>query len=93
MSDYREQLKRGFFAGVRGGWRTFIWMSKIVIPISFLVTLLQWSGWLTYLNFLLVPLMKLLNLPPEAILPILSGIFINIYAVIAIISVVPSAVG
>ena len=39
------------------------------------------------------PAMSILNLPPEAALPLISGILINIYAVIAILDVVPFSVG
>jgi hypothetical protein len=37
--------------------------------------------------------MRLLQLPSEAAFPILSGLFINIYAVIAILTVVPFSLG
>lgn len=70
-------------AGVKKGWNSFIWMGKIVIPVSLIVTLLQWTGWLNQLDFLLNPLTSLINLPPEAALPIITGMLINIYAVIA----------
>ncbi len=89
MPDYSTQLKSGFLTGVRTGWASFIWISKIIIPVSFLVTLLQWSGWLNYLNFLLNPVMHLVNLPPEAALPIITGMLTNLYAVIAILTVLP----
>ncbi|MBI4266923.1 MAG: iron transporter [Chloroflexi bacterium] len=64
-------------------------MSKIVIPVSLAVSLLQWTEWLARLDFLLGPVMGLLNLPPAAALPIVSGMLINIYAVIAILAVIP----
>ncbi len=89
MPSLRNQTKRGFLAGAKKGWGSFVWMCQIIIPVSFLVALLQWTGWLNQLNFLLNPLMRLLNLPPEAALPIISGMLINLYAVIAIITVVP----
>ncbi len=89
MSNFQDQLKRGFLAGVKKGWHTFIWMLKIFLPISFLVTLLQWAGWLNEIYFLLKPLMSLLNLPPEAALPIISSMLLNLYAVVAIITAVP----
>lgn len=60
-----------------------------MIPISFLVTLLQWTHWLKHLDFLLEPLTSLINLPPEAGLPIIIGILISTYPVIAIITVIP----
>ena len=92
MSDFQTRLKSGFSAGVKKGWDSFVWICKIVIPVSFLVTLLQWTGWLNQLDFLLNPLMSLLNLPPEAVLPIISGMLINIYVVIAMITVLPFSV-
>ncbi len=89
MSNFQTQLKAAFLAGVKKGGGSFVWMCKIIIPISLLTTLLQWTGWLNQLDFLLSPLTSLLNLPPEAALPIITGMLINIYAVIAIITVLP----
>lgn len=89
MTGLRTRLYSGLSAGLRKGASSFIWIGQIIIPISFLVTLLQWSGWLERLDFLLDPLMSLLNLPPEAALPIITGMLINLYAVIAIITVLP----
>jgi spore maturation protein SpmB len=67
--DVKTRLKTGIINGFKRGWSCFVWMCKIVIPLSFAITLLQWSGWLNYLDFLLNPLMSLLNLPPEAAIP------------------------
>ncbi|MFC1957367.1 nucleoside recognition domain-containing protein [Chloroflexota bacterium] len=89
MADFRTQSKRSFLAGVKRWWRSFTWISKIIIPVSFLVTLLQWAGWLDRLDFLLNPLMRLINLPPEAALPIISGMFISIYTAIAVMTALP----
>ncbi len=92
MSTRKAQLKTGFIAGLKSGWRSFVWMCEIVIPISFLVTLLQWSGWLDKIDFVLNPLMSFLHLPSQAALPIISGMLINIYAVIAVLTVLPFTV-
>ncbi|MBI2288702.1 MAG: nucleoside recognition domain-containing protein [Chloroflexi bacterium] len=89
MSNQPTQLKTIFRAGIKRGWRSFIWINKIFIPISLLVTLLQWTGWLNYLHFLLNPLMSLINLPPEAALPIISAMTINLYAGIAAMTAIP----
>ncbi len=67
----------------------FLWMSKFLVPISLVVAFLQWTGWLYQIDFLLNPVMRLIHLPSEAAFPVLSGVFINIYAVIAILTVVP----
>ena len=87
MPDFRTQLKKGAATGAKRGWSSFVWICKIIIPVSLLVALLQWSGWLNHLDFLLHPLMRLVNLPPEAALPIITGMLTNIYAVIAMITV------
>jgi len=92
MLGFQDKLKRGVFAGVKRGRSTFVWLCAIVILVSLPVTLLEWTGWLKQLDFLLNPLMSLLNLPPEAALPIITGMLINIYAVIAIIAVIPFTV-
>ena len=83
MSNFKTQLKRGFVAGVKKGWSTFLWMCKIVIPISFVLAILQWTGWLNELDFLLNPLMGVLNLPGEAAFPIIIGLLVGTYGAIA----------
>ncbi|MDP2919744.1 MAG: iron transporter [Dehalococcoidia bacterium] len=85
----KERLRQGVRAGLRKGWKNFLWMTRILVPVSLAVALLVWSGWLYKLNFILEPAMRLINLPSEAAFPILNGIFINVYAVIAILAVVP----
>ncbi|MBI3931436.1 MAG: iron transporter [Chloroflexi bacterium] len=89
MSDFQTKWKTGFFTGVTQGWRSFIWIGRIIIPVSFLVTLLQWTGWLNQLDALLNPLMNLIKLPSEAALPIISGMLINLYAGIAVMTALP----
>ncbi len=86
-------LKTGLAFGLKKGWKNFIWMVKITVPVSLVVALLQWSGWLYKADFIFEPLMNLLQLPAQAIFPILSGLFINIYAVVAVLAVVPFSSG
>jgi hypothetical protein len=93
MPDYKYTLKSALFAGFKKGWGNFVWICKIVIPVSLLVALLQWSGWLYEADAILKPLMGWLNLPSEAALPIVSGMLINLYATIAAITVVPFTAG
>jgi len=92
MSSFRTQSKRGLSAGIKKGLSSFVWICKIIIPVSFLVALLQWTGWLHQIDFLLNPLTSLINLPAEAALPIITGMLVDIYAVIAIITVIPFTV-
>ena len=87
MTSRGSPLHSGVLAGVRSGWRGFLWMAEIVIPVSLAVALLQWSGVLDKADAVLAPLMSFLRLPPEAAFPIISGMLVNIYAVLAALTV------
>jgi hypothetical protein len=93
VPDVRAKLKASVRTGAKKGWDSFFWMCKIIVPISLVVALLQWSGWLSRADFILNPLMRLINLPSEAALPIISGMLINIYAAIAVMAVIPFSIG
>ena len=89
MSPSRIQLRYGLRTGSRKGWGSFVWICKILIPTSFLVILIQWSGLLYQAVPLLNPLMRIINLPGEAALPIISGVLIGPYMTIPIVTVIP----
>ena len=89
MSDFRLRLRTGLLIGIKRGWSSFIWISKIIIPVSFVAALIQWTGWLGQLDFLLHPLMNLINLPAAAALPIIVAMTVSFYGAIAIMVVLP----
>ncbi len=96
MGDLREtasspagSLRVGLTNGLSKGWSGFVWMMKIVLPVSFLTTLFVWTGWLFYLDALIRPFTSLMGLPPEAALPLLIGMLANIYGAIAAMVVLP----
>ncbi|HNU84592.1 MAG: iron transporter [Deltaproteobacteria bacterium] len=74
---------------MKRGWAAFLWMIKIILPISFLTAVLAWTGWLANLDFLLAPLMGFMGLPSMAALPILIGGLTGIYGGIAAMAVLP----
>ena len=85
----RSDLQLGFQSGLRKGWGAFLWMAKILVPISFLTTVLAWCGLVGHLVVVLKPVMGLLSLPAEAALPIIIGVTTNIYGAIAAMTVLP----
>lgn len=89
MSEFRSRLKTGIRAGITKGWRSFVWICKIIVPVSFVAALIQWSGWLNEIDFLLHPLMSVINLPAEAAVPIIVAMTVSFYAGIAIMVVLP----
>ncbi|MBW1983045.1 MAG: iron transporter, partial [Deltaproteobacteria bacterium] len=78
MNSYRTILRQGLISGVRKGMHGFVWMMKILVPISFATALLAWSGLIHKLNHLVQPVMDWLSLPGIAALPLLIGMLTGI---------------
>lgn len=90
--DTRIQIfKCAAIDGLKKGLSGYLWMLKILIPISFCTLLIDYSGVITKLDFLLVPLMGFLSLPPEAALPLIIGLLTGIYGAVASMMVLPLA--
>lgn len=66
--------------------KTCIWLLKIILPISLLVRLLQYSGLLDELSLLLGPVFSLIGLPGETAIVFITSIFTPLYAPIALIT-------
>jgi hypothetical protein len=84
-----NKIREGFANGINKGWQGFLWMMKIIIPISFVTALLAWTGWIEKLDILIEPAMGLLNLPAMAAIPLLVGMLTSIYGGIAAMAVLP----
>jgi hypothetical protein len=80
---------QGIRSGLKKGWNGFIWLLKIIVPVSFATGLLVYSGVIYKLDFLLTPVMGWLGLPASAALVIIAGIFTGIYGTVAALSVMP----
>jgi len=82
-------VRDSFFAGLRKGLNGFVWIMKIVVPVSFLTALLAWSGFLNSIDFIVQPVMGLLYLPAMAALPLIIGMLAGIYGGIAAMAILP----
>jgi hypothetical protein len=89
MNNFRDTAKSGILAGMNKGWSGYVWLLKILIPISFLTLLLDYSGLIHRMDFLLAPVMKLISLPAAAAIPLLVGMLTGIYGGIAAMIVLP----
>ena len=83
----RERFKTGLFVGLGKGWTGFLWMMKIIIPLSLFTAVLAWSGLLETMDFFLRPVMGVFGLSPAATLPLLIGMLTGIYGGIASMAV------
>ena len=84
-----NKIREGLANGIDKGWQGFVWMMKIIIPVSFLTAVLAWTGWIGKLDILIEPAMGLLNLPSMAAVPLLIGMLTGIYGGIASMAVLP----
>jgi len=89
MNTHSKLLKEGFLSGIMKGWSGFIWMLKIVVPVSLFTAFLAWSGLINRIDFLIQPAMSLFNLPAMAALPLMIGMLSNLYGAIAAMAVLP----
>ena len=72
-------------SAVLSGLKTTLLLARIMIPVSLAVALLTWTGLLPLIADLLAPGMRMLGLPGEAALVLVSSVFLNVYSAIAVI--------
>ncbi|HHU68807.1 MAG TPA: nucleoside recognition protein [Thermoanaerobacterales bacterium] len=78
MSLLLSSISKGFKRGL-----SIIWLlTKILVPVYLIVTLLKYTTLLDILAKLFSPLMQLFGLPGEASVPIIFGNVMNLYAAI-----------
>lgn len=61
-----------------------IWIIlKLIVPIYIIADILFYYNTLSHISFLIEPFTRIIGLPPEASLSIISGMFLNVYGAIA----------
>ncbi|MDM8550229.1 nucleoside recognition domain-containing protein [Desulfobacterales bacterium HSG2] len=89
MTSFQSKVKSGLLSGIQKGWGGFVWIMKILVPISFFTMLLTYSGWMSRIDFLLEPVMGFIGLPSIAALPLIAGILTGIYGGVAAMIMLP----
>lgn len=89
IQNNHDKVLSGIRQGFSKGWKGLIWLLKIILPISFVTTLLVHFGLIYKLDFLLTPVMTWLSLPASAALVLIVGLFTGIYGTVAALSVMP----
>lgn len=77
--------KDTFIRGSKSGIDTIWKMTKVILPVFFVVKVLEKVGIIDYLSQILEPLTQLFGLPGEAAVPLVLGNALNIYAALAAI--------
>lgn len=79
------EIKKALYSGLKKGLKTTWQLAKLIVPIYFAMTFLKHTPVLAAMAGFFQPVLGLMGLPGEAALAIVMGIFINIYAAIAVI--------
>ena len=73
-----DTLRRGFMSGLN----ITLELSRILVPIYFIVTFLKHTPIIDWISILFAPLMGLFGLPGEAAIVLVMGNVVNLYAAI-----------
>ena len=82
VSRIYDSTKRAFPKAIKTTW----WLLKIIIPISLLVSILQYTGIINLMAKYLTPLFSVIGLPGESAIVFISSLFLSLYAPIAIMA-------
>ena len=74
---------------LRNALKTALWIIRIIIPVSFIVTLLDFYGVIEWISIYTAPLFRLIGLQGNAAVVYFSSLFLPLYAPIAIIATLP----
>lgn len=80
---FSNKFTRCFITAIPTTRKTTAWLLKLMIPISFCVTMMQYSGVLEWLSGYLDPLFRFLGLPGCGAVIFVSGAFAGTYAGLA----------
>ncbi len=73
----------------RNALKTALWIIRIIIPVSFIVTLLDFFSIIEWISAYTAPLFQLIGLQGNAAVVYFSSLFLPLYAPIAIIATLP----
>jgi spore maturation protein SpmB len=72
-------VREGSKDGLAAAWA----LIKIVLPVSVVVTILDYLGMVQLISKVCRPVLTLCGLPGEAVFPLISGAFLGVYSAIA----------
>jgi spore maturation protein SpmB len=80
------RLKKCILTALPKGMKTAWWLIKITVPVSLGVLLLDYYGVLDVMAKYTGPLFRLMGLPGVSAIVLITGIFTNVYSVVAVLT-------
>lgn len=84
MNLFLEKLKNATLLALPKANKTTLWILKIIIPVSLIVSILQYLGAIAFIAPYLTPIFTHIGLPGESSIVFITSIFLPLYAPIAI---------
>lgn len=84
MKVFLDKIKKSVILAVSPAKKTTLWILKIIIPVSLIVSILQYFGIIAYIASYLTPVFYYIGLPGESAIIFITSIFLPLYAPIAI---------
>lgn len=82
----KNRITNTLINGVASGLKTTWVLTKIIVPVYFIITILGHTFILDWISNLFAPVMQYLGLPGEAAMVLVLGNTINLYAAVATIA-------
>ncbi|MDD4972217.1 MAG: nucleoside recognition domain-containing protein [Paludibacter sp.] len=89
MNTLSKRLYTSSKSALPKAGKTIWWLLKIILPISLIVSFLQYWGVIVQIATLLSPAFSLIGLPGESAVVFITSIFVPLYGPIAIIATLP----
>lgn len=86
VNQFWNRVKKSFLLSFPKAWKTAMWLLKIMLPVTFGVLILDYTGILEIIASWFAPFFELIGLPGKSALVLLSSVFANIYSAIAVIT-------
>lgn len=85
-NSVKDKIKEAVLISLPKAYSTSKWLLSIMLPVSFGVLILNYTGILALVSAYLAPGFELIGLPGESAFVLLTSIFTNIYTAIAVIT-------
>ncbi|SCY90480.1 nucleoside recognition domain-containing protein [Alkaliphilus peptidifermentans] len=79
-----NSIKIGFKKGIETTWM----LAKVIIPVYFVITFLQYTPVINWIADIFRPVMAIFNLPGEAAIILVLGNILNLYAAVGAINAI-----
>lgn len=86
VKSWQARVISSFVLTFPKAWATSMWLLKIMLPVTFGVLILDYTGILAVFAGWVEPFFTLIGLPGKSALVLLTSIFANIYSAIAVIT-------